>query len=290
MARFRKLQRVAAYAVILRGDRILLSRLAPRVSRTPLWTLPGGGLDHGEDPGEAAVREVYEETGLAAVVSGQARVYSLHNPRATHDDRPADYHALRIVFEGWVPQDAPEPRVVEVNGSTVEAAWVPVTDVRKGTVSVTSLVHEAMADHSPARLQRVAAYGVIRRDDTVLLTRLSEHAFHAGQWTLPGGGVDHGEPPAAALVREVSEECGVTCTPGELLDVHDTHFAGTAPSGRHEDFHGVHLLFAATVADDARPRVVEIDGTTDSVAWVRVEDIESGSVPVLDVVRHALSV
>jgi pimeloyl-ACP methyl ester carboxylesterase len=73
-----------------------------------------------------------------------------------------------------------------------------------------------------------------------------------------------------------------------LLDVHDTHFSGTAPSGRVEDFHGVHLVFAATVPDDAEPRVVEVGGTTDRVAWVEVADIESADVPVLDLVRHAL--
>src|SRR3546814_4710939 len=123
MGRLPKRQRVAAYAVIIRGDRILLSRLAPRISRTPLWTLPGGGLDHGEDPREAVIREIHEETGLDAVVSEQARVYSLHNPKATHGERLADYHALRIVYDGWVPKDAPEPRVVEVDGSTIEAAW-----------------------------------------------------------------------------------------------------------------------------------------------------------------------
>ncbi|KRF12947.1 NUDIX domain-containing protein [Nocardioides sp. Soil796] len=289
MGRLPKRQRVAAYAVILRDDRILLSRLAPRISKAPLWTLPGGGLDHGEDPREAVVREIHEEAGLDAVVSEEARVYSLHNPKATHGERPADYHALRIVFEGWVPTDAPEPHVVEVNGSTVEAAWVPLADVRRGVVSVTSLVHEALAEHRPFQLQRVAAYAVIRRADTVLLTRLSERAFHTGHWTLPGGGIDHGERPADALVREVREECGVDCTPGTVLDVHDVQFGGTAPSGRHEDFHGIHLIFDATVAADAEPRVVEVDGTTDRVAWVPVADVESGAVPVLDVVRHALS-
>ena len=60
-------QRVAAYAVILRerGGRveILLSRLAPRVSRSELWTLPGGGVDHGEDPRDALIREMQEEAG-----------------------------------------------------------------------------------------------------------------------------------------------------------------------------------------------------------------------------------
>lgn len=288
MGRIQKRQRVAAYAVIVRKDHLLLSRLAPRVSRSPLWTLPGGGIDHGEDPRLAVLREIREETGLEAEVAETARVYSLHNPHATQGERRADYHALRIVYEGWVPTDAPPPRVMEVEGSTVEAAWVPLTDVESGVVPVTSLVEEALAEHRAHRRQRVAAYALVRRGEDVLLTRISSRGHHAGAWTLPGGGVDHGEAPVDALVREVAEECGTVCEPGELVAVHDVHFAGTAPTGRHEDFHGIHLVFTADVPPDAEPTVTEVDGTTDQVAWVPVADVAAGRVEVLDVVRHAL--
>lgn len=285
-------QRVAAYAVILRvatdGPQVLLCRLAPQISRTELWTLPGGGLDHGEDPRDALLREIAEETGLVAAVGDTAHVYSAHLPRASRDGVMTDFHALRIVYDAWVPSDAPEPRVVEVGGTTIEAAWHPLAKVLDGSVPVVAMVGEALADHSPFKLQRIAAYALIRRGSTVLLTRLSKRAHHSGSWTLPGGGVDHGEPPATALAREVVEECGLECEVGSLLDVHDTHFAGTAPSGRVEDFHGVHLIFAATVGPDALPRVAEVDGTTDEVAWIEVADVESGAVLVLDVVRHAL--
>lgn len=283
-----QVQRVAAYAVILRGNDILLSRLAARVTSDELWTLPGGGIEHGEDPRTAVLREIHEETGLEAQVSETSHVYSAHLPGVRRQGRVVDAQAIRIVYDGWVLPDAPAPRVLEVDGSTVEAAWVPVADVTSGRVPVVPMVLEALADHRPFRLQRVAAYALVRRDDEVLLTRLSERAAFPGRWALPGGGIDHGERPVEALAREVQEECGVDCEVGELLDVHDLHFSGVAPTGRFEDYHGVHLIFAATVADDARPTVVEVGGTTDAVAWVPVADVESGAVPVLDVVRHAL--
>ncbi|MGZ4457253.1 MAG: NUDIX hydrolase [Nocardioides sp.] len=290
MGHLPKRQRVAAYAVIPREDRILLSRLSERVTSEELWTLPGGGLDHGEDPRQAVVREILEETGLDAEVGETAHVYSFHQPRARRDGRGVDAHSLRIVYEGWVPVDAPEPRVLEVDGSTSDAAWVPVRDVLDGSVPVVGLVLEALEDHRPTRRQRVAAYALVVRGEAVLLTRISARGFHSGSWTLPGGGVDHGEPPRAALEREVAEECGVAVRVGDLLDVHDVHFGGTAPSGRGEDFHGVHLVFEAEVPDDAEPRVVEQDGTTDAVAWVPLADVASGAVETLEVVRHALDV
>ena len=284
-----KRQRVAAYAVILREDRILLSRLSPSVSRGELWTLPGGGLDHGESPRDAVVREVHEETGLSAEVGETARVYSAHLPGVWRDGHRVDAHALRIVYDGWVPVDAPEPHVVEVAGSTVDAAWVPVREVLDGTVPVVPLVVEALADHRPTSVQRVAAYALVRRAGHVLLTRISARGFHSGQWTLPGGGIDHGESPRAALAREVLEECGVPCTVGELLDVHDLHLGGTAPSGRDEDFHGVHLIFGATVPEGVEPRVTEVDGTTDAVAWAPVAELGTEAWPVLELVTHALA-
>jgi ADP-ribose pyrophosphatase YjhB (NUDIX family) len=283
-----KLQRVAAYAVILRDDRILLTRLASRISADEKWHLPGGGVDHGENPRDALVREIREETGLDAEVGDTARVYSAHLPSLWRQGRRWDYQALRIVYDAWVAADAPEPRVVEVDGSTVAVDWHPVADVMSGALPVTDIVTESLADHRPVRLQRVAVYALVRRGADVLLTRLSERAAHPGAWTLPGGGLDHGETPRDALAREVREECGIEVTIGDLLDVHDTHFQGTAPSGRFEDFHGVHLVFRGAAADAAEPRVVETGGTTDGVAWVPVADVAAGQLPTLDVVRAAL--
>jgi ADP-ribose pyrophosphatase YjhB (NUDIX family) len=283
-----KVQRVAAYGLILRDNRILLTRLARRISADQRWHLPGGGVDHGEDPRDALVREIREETGLSAEVGETAQVYSAHRPSMWRQGRRWDYQALRIVYDAWVPADAPEPRVVEVDGSTVDVGWHPVADVVSGALPVTDIVTQALEGHRPFRLQRLAVYALVRREDDVLLTRISRLGAHPGAWTLPGGGLDHGESPRDAVAREVREECGVDVLVGDLLDVHDTHFEGTAPSGRFEDFHGVHLVFRGTVSQDAEPRVVETDGTTDAVAWVPVADVESGAVRTLDVVGAAL--
>lgn len=290
-------QRVAAYAVIRRTladgtDEILLSRLAERISAQEMWTLPGGGVEHGEDPRDAVVREVHEETGLAATVGDVARVYSAHLPGVRRDGRVVDAHALRIVFEAWVVKESPEPRVVEIDGSTVEAAWKPIEAVLEGKVPVFAMVADALGDLRPPRVQRLAAYGVITREgpegEEWLLTRISSAGFHSGAWTLPGGGVEHGESPARALAREVLEECGVECEVGELLGLHDVHFTGTAPDGRLEDFHGVHTIFSAALADGAEPYVAELGGTTDAVEFVPVARIAAGEVEVHDVVTHAL--
>jgi len=285
-------QRVAAYAVILRDDHILLSRLAKRLTSKELWTLPGGGLEHGEDPRDAVVREVHEETGLDVRIGETAHVYSFHQRNSWRQGRRADAHALRIVYDGWVPVDSPEPHVVEVDGSTMDAAWLPVAGVLDGSVPVVGLVTEVLAEHQPYQRQRVAAYALAVRDGAtgpeVLLARNSARGPHPGDWTLPGGGIDHGEEPRAAVVREVREETGLTCTPGAVLDVTSTHFEGTAPSGRREDFHALQIVFAAEVSD-GEPAVLETDGTTDAAAWVPLSELGGEERPVRNLVRSALA-
>ncbi len=284
-----RVQRLAAYAVIVRGDRILLSRLSERVTKQELWTLPGGGIDHGEDPRAGVVREIYEETGLHAQVGDTARVFSLHLSDTWRRGRRVDAHSVRIVYDGWVPADAPEPRVVEEDGSTVDAAWQPLSAVLDGSLPTVSLVTEALASHRPFQRQRVAAYAYVERDGALLLTRNSPLGPNPGIWTLPGGGIDHGEAPAAAVVRELQEECGLDGTVGDLLTVEHRHFTGTAPDGREEDFHAIQIVYRAMVAEGMDPRVVEVDGTTDAVAWVPLDEVDAADRPVNAVVRASIA-
>ena len=55
----------------------------------------------------------------------------------------------------------------------------------------------------------VVAVALIDRDGRVLLQQRSPHRSMAGLWEFPGGKVEHGELPEAALIRELNEELGI---------------------------------------------------------------------------------
>lgn len=65
----------------------------------------------------------------------------------------------------------------------------------------------------------IVAAAVIIEDGRVLLTRRQEGQHLAGFWEFPGGKLEDGEPPEAAVVRECREECGIDVEVEDILDV-----------------------------------------------------------------------
>jgi ADP-ribose pyrophosphatase YjhB (NUDIX family) len=110
--------RIGVYGVAVHGDQVLLTQLSGRDRDVGRWTLPGGGIEFGETPREALIREFYEETGLTPDIGGVIDIMS-------YVPRP-DLHVIQMMFE---VEAQGEPRVIEVGGSTADVGWFPTGTV-----------------------------------------------------------------------------------------------------------------------------------------------------------------
>ncbi|RWZ67908.1 NUDIX domain-containing protein [Labedella populi] len=118
--------RVAAYGVIIEGAQILLAHWNEH-GRSG-WTLPGGGIDPGEDPAAAAVREIREETGFEAEIDGVLGVDSfvISADRRLTPEATGPLHAIRIVYRARVIGGS---LAYEENGSTDYAEWIALEQI-----------------------------------------------------------------------------------------------------------------------------------------------------------------
>ena len=81
------------------------------------------------------------------------------------------------------------------------------------------------------------AVGVIARDDSIFITLRADDAHQGGKWEFPGGKIEPGETPEAALIRELQEELGIGTWASCLAPL-------TFASHSYEDFHLLMPLFA----------------------------------------------
>jgi 8-oxo-dGTP diphosphatase len=118
--------RLAAYAVCTENGRVLLARCVSPAGEST-WTLPGGRVEHAEDPFHAVIREVAEETGCDAVVERLLGVDSRVIPAAERRlPGPLPHQNVGIFYQVRITcsQLRPEP-----NGEIAESVWTPVPGV-----------------------------------------------------------------------------------------------------------------------------------------------------------------
>ncbi len=116
---------MAAYAVCVRDGQVLLARWVAG-DGTKRWTLPGGGMDHGEEPVDTVVREVEEETGYLAEPTALLGIDSIRRGWLRRLGTPGDFQGLRVIYEARITGGALRN---ETDGSTDLAAWHPLDAV-----------------------------------------------------------------------------------------------------------------------------------------------------------------
>ncbi|MGO8873245.1 MAG: NUDIX hydrolase [Acidimicrobiales bacterium] len=115
-------QRVGVYGICEdAAGRILLVRAASHLTVARQWFLPGGGIDHGEEPVGALQREFAEETGLT-VEAGD--LLGVHSDVFGLPDG-ASLHTIRIIYGIRSHRGTLRD---EVGGSSDAAAWVPIAE------------------------------------------------------------------------------------------------------------------------------------------------------------------
>ena len=139
---------------------------------------------------------------------------------------------------------------------------------------------------SDKRTTRVAAYGLLKRDEKMLLCRLSQKVgMNPGRWTLPGGGLVFGEDPVDAVVREFKEETGLVVKVDRLVAVNSLcdSMPGWSP------MHSIRIIYSVQyLSGDLQ---YETDGSTDLCAWHSLDQTQE--IPLVELavegIKHAFS-
>lgn len=120
-------------------------------------------------------------------------------------------------------------------------------------------------------LMTVVAAALVRPDGCILMQKRRAGTSLAGLWEFPGGKIDPGESPEAALVRELQEELGISVQSDTLQAV---SFASAPLTGRH-----LVLLLYICRRWEGDPQPLDAD----AIAWVEPSQLLALDMPPADV-------
>lgn len=121
------------------------------------------------------------------------------------------------------------------------------------------------------KLLLVTAVALIDVDGRILLAQRPKGKSLAGLWEFPGGKVEAGETPEAALIRELREELGIDTKESCLAPL-------TFASHSYDDFHLLMPLFACR-----RWQGIPTPREGQTLAWVRANDLRNYPMPPADI-------
>lgn len=225
----------AAAVVLNNRSTVLLTRRRD----SGKWSTPEGIIEPGEDPADAAVRVVYEETGMRVIPE---RISGIYGGPELLDQPPGGNHVavICIVFvcrpvdgESWADSGA-EGDILYCAPDALPSGLLPnvhthISDALSGQAEcifhytpggayfVPGYMPAVRAKIGHDLLQIVGAGAVVINEKSeVLLMQRTD----TGCWATPTGKIEPGEEPAETVIREVYEETGVHVLPERITGVY----------------------------------------------------------------------
>lgn len=239
---------VSVTVVNSRGEVFLTRRSAQKELCPGVWECPGGGVLAGEISREGAVRELLEETGIAA--SPEELVYLA---RRVGPDWYSDDYGLRRDFSidsvrfqpgeteaaRWMPLAEWEQKaragelfaigytekfyaaVHRLTEAPDKPAPAELVDVYDSCGNRTGRIHRRGNPMAPGEFCLVAAITIFDSRGRILCTLRSPEKIGApNTWESPGGSIRAGESSRQGAVRELLEETGLAVREEDLIFLH----------------------------------------------------------------------
>lgn len=244
------------------------------------YKLPGGGIKNGENHSQTLYREVLEETGIQ-IHSGSIKEYGqiIRKEKGLYDDlfiqenfyylaRPLkiieqkldDYEAEEGFTLEWVSLE----HAIDVNENHNHGEKYQIENGKHMIQRETFVFKKLLEENETNKSERSIC--IVTRGNKILIEHMCyDHDFY----DLPGGGIEEGETPEEAAIRELKEEC---CIDGKIIRKLTTLY-------NEVGYYDAEHCFLMKVDDDAEvatgsdPELNAEDQMIKNVEWKTLEEI-----------------
>ncbi|HEY2811692.1 MAG TPA: NUDIX hydrolase [Rhabdochlamydiaceae bacterium] len=199
-----------------RENKLLLLKRSLTSSEPGRWGVPAGKLEKGETPQQGAIRELFEETGIA--LDSSSKIQPLISLYACKPSGNFVYHMFKVQLDRT-------PSIC-LSAEHLEHLWASPADIEILPLmpgAKESIGYYRRASRNARASTSVNAYLVLREEDKVLLSLRKNTGYCDGMWSLVAGHVEENESATPALMREAREEAGIALSPSQMQVVHVMH-------------------------------------------------------------------